>query len=70
MIEPGTHRLLQFSLVQQDKSHKIWKFLSSSRVFTDDNRNGIGIPEPSMVVLVGLCGMLGGVSSRRRRSVA
>ncbi|HEX8525285.1 MAG TPA: PEP-CTERM sorting domain-containing protein [Tepidisphaeraceae bacterium] len=70
-IEPGTHRLLQFNLVPQNGT-QVWKLATNKKVFTDDNRNGIGIgdaitiPEPTTLALAGACGVCGLVNRRKR----
>jgi len=56
----GEHRLLLFTL-----SGGQWQLNSNSQIFTDNNRNGIGIPEPTSIGLVGLAGL--GLLARRRR---
>jgi hypothetical protein len=61
-ISAGTHRILTFNL----KSNK-WTLASNTLVFTDNNRNGIGVPEPTSLGLIALGGS--GLLMRRRRRV-
>lgn len=59
-IEAGAHRILTFNL----KSGK-WVLATSTLAFTDNNRNGIGVPEPTSIAMLGLGGT--GLLLRRKR---
>lgn len=61
----GSHTILRFS-----KSGGIWAAVDSTPVFNDPtlgNRDGIGIPEPASLSLLGI-GALGVLGRRRRRA--
>jgi hypothetical protein len=60
-IDAGTHEILQFNAAGTN-----WSFVGSSLVFADDNRGGVGVPEPTMIGSLALV-MLVGVAGRRRR---
>ena len=62
VINAGSHRLLAFTL-----SGGQWQLNSSSVSFTDDNRNGVGIPEPTTLGLLGV-GAAGLLIRRRRHA--
>ncbi|HZL38087.1 MAG TPA: PEP-CTERM sorting domain-containing protein [Tepidisphaeraceae bacterium] len=58
-IAPGTHHLLEFNLVGSQ-----WVAFADDSVFADANRNGVGVPEPTSLALLGLGGF--GLLLRRR----
>jgi len=60
-IQPGTHELLQFNMTGGK-----WVLFAADSVFADNNRNGVGVPEPTSVAILGLFGA--GALLRRRRS--
>jgi hypothetical protein len=73
-IEAGTHRLLEFTLednplfnVLPNQNPKVWSLIAggSNPIFTDSDRDGVGIPEPSAITLLGLAGLI--TMGRRRR---
>ena len=67
-LDPGQHKLITFTF-----GGGRWKMDSSINpngnaiVFTDNNRNGVGIPEPTGLSLLGV-GALGLLARRRRRA--
>jgi hypothetical protein len=63
-LDPGQHKLVTFTL----RGNK-WVLNNNTNVFTDDDRNGVGIPEPTGLALVGV-GALGLLARRRRRVTA
>ncbi|HEX8910974.1 MAG TPA: PEP-CTERM sorting domain-containing protein [Humisphaera sp.] len=67
-VSPGQHRLLTFTLKPQSSLGKnmSWVLDSNVAVFTDNNRNGVGIPEPTSAAVLGL-GAVGLLAARRRR---
>jgi hypothetical protein len=66
-IQPGQHRLLNFSLQQSSRGRLEWVFQGDSFIGLDNNRNGIGIPEPTALGLLGVGAL--GLLARRRRAV-
>jgi hypothetical protein len=70
VMAAGTHRLLTFTL--SGDAWRIDRNSSGARigdqvVFLDNNRNGVGIPEPSSMTLLG-AGTLGLLIRRRRKA--
>jgi len=64
VVEAGRHRLLTFTL-QNGK----WQFNTNTFIFSSDlNRNGIGVPEPTTLSVLGIGAM--GLLGRRRRATA
>jgi hypothetical protein len=61
----GTHRFLMFSLNTHTGQ---WVLDSDTQVFFDPARNGVGVPEPTMLGLFGFTGLV--YMSRRRRRTA
>jgi len=59
-IDAGTHEILQFNAAGTN-----WSFVSSSLVFADDNRSGVGVPEPTMIG--GVAVVMLAVAGRRKR---
>jgi len=62
IVAAGTHRLLTFTL---SSSKWVLDASGNQQVFLDNNRNGIGIPEPTTLSLMGV-GVLGLLARRRR----
>lgn len=69
VVAAGQHRLLTFTLTKNSATANktAWLLDSSSFVFLDNNRNGIGIPEPTTAGLLGL-GAIGLLARRRRQA--
>ena len=63
VVAAGRHRLLTFTL----RGNR-WQFNTNTAIFTDNNRNGVGIPEPTTLGLLGVGAM--GLLARRRRKIA
>jgi hypothetical protein len=62
-ILAGSHEILEFGA-----AGTTWNLISTSAVFEDSDRAGVGIPEPSMAALgVGAALAMGGGRSRKRR---
>jgi len=59
-LNAGTHEILQFTA-----SGSKWDFAASDAVFADDNRGGVGVPEPSFIALAGAVLLVAGVARRR-----
>ena len=78
-IDAGTHRLLTFVLANQAglglgsvaKQNAyglpVWDLTSNNLVFTDNNRDGVGTPEPATMGLLAM-GSLGLLMRRRRNA--
>jgi len=69
VIQPGQHRLLNFALQTSSRGRLEWVFTGDSFIGLDNNRNGVGIPEPTAAALLGV-GALGLLARRRRRAAA
>ncbi len=65
-VAAGEHRELTFTLGQRNGRLR-WVLNSNNPVFTDNDRNGIGIPEPTSAALLGI-GALGLLARRRRQT--
>ncbi|MDB5296412.1 MAG: hypothetical protein JWO31_2395 [Phycisphaerales bacterium] len=61
LVPAGTHRLLTFQF-----GTNRWNLTSNSLQFTDANRNGVGVPEPTTAALLGVGAV--GLLVRRRRT--
>lgn len=62
LVPAGAHRYLTFEF---SSARNRWQLSHNSLRFTDQNRNGVGIPEPTVVGLLGV-GALGLLARRRR----
>jgi hypothetical protein len=60
-VDGGSHELLEFGL-----TGTTWNLISTSPVFTDADRSGTGVPEPTTLALVGAAASLVCVTRRRR----
>lgn len=60
-IEPGTHEILEFGMTGMR-----WNLVSAAEVFVDNQRAGVGVPEPGAVGMVVLAGGVGLLRRRRR----
>jgi hypothetical protein len=69
MINPGQHRLLNFALQTSSRGRLEWVFTGDQFIGLDNNRNGVGIPEPASAALLGV-GALGLLARRRRNATA
>jgi hypothetical protein len=78
LIEAGMHRLLQFDLVSTRvysksnftgsfKTQTVWMLNQNYLVFTNNNRNDVGIPEPTTFGVLAAAGTLAAVCRRQRR---
>ena len=78
LIEQGMHRLLQFDLVTTKVYHNagfggtfdtktIWLLNQNYLVFTNNNRNDVGIPEPTTFGMLAAAGSMAVVCRRQRR---
>ena len=61
LVPAGAHRYLTFEF-----RNNAWRLSSNSLRFTDANRNGVGIPEPTTAGLLGCVAV--GLLARRRRT--
>jgi len=79
LIEAGMHRLLQFDLVSTRiyknstysgsySTKTIWLLNQNYQVFTNNNRNDIGIPEPTTFGMLAAAGSMAVVCRRQRRN--
>jgi hypothetical protein len=79
LIEAGMHRLLQFDLVTTRvyknstytgsySTKTIWLLNQSYQVFTNNNRNDVGIPEPTTFGMLAAAGSMTVVCRRHRRN--
>jgi hypothetical protein len=85
-IDAGIHKMLQFDLVETrvykdstytgNNKHRdydlrtVWLLNSSYNVFGDDNRNGVGIPEPTSLGMLAAAGTMALICRRRRARTA
>jgi MYXO-CTERM domain-containing protein len=63
-IDSNDHVLFEFNY-QKQGSKTWWTLVSTTEVFDDDDRSGVGIPEPAAVGLLALAAPL---LARRRRA--
>ena len=79
LIEAGMHRLLQFDLVTTRvynsssysgsyKTQTIWLLNQNYTVFTNNNRNEHGIPEPTTFGIMAAAGSMAVVCRRHRKN--
>src|SRR5439155_9487953 len=78
LIEAGMHRLLQFDLVTTRvynsstftgsySTKTIWLLNHDYQVFTMNNRNDVGIPEPTTFGMLAAAGSMAAICRRQRR---
>jgi hypothetical protein len=81
LIEAGMHHLLQFDLVTSKvysnssftgkyKTQVVWLLSNNYQVFTNNNRNDVGIPEPTTFGMLAAAGSMAAVCRRQRRKDA
>jgi hypothetical protein len=61
-VAAGTHRLLEFTGVGTQ-----WQLQSNVAVFTDNDRSGTGVPEPTVMGAIAVAGLFG-LTRRRARA--
>ena len=81
LIEAGFHRLLQFDLVTTRvynnssftgtfHTKTVWLLNQNYQVFTNNNRNDQGIPEPTTFGMLAAAGSMAAVCRRSRKNNA
>jgi len=79
LIQEGMHKLLQFDLVTTRvynsstytgsyKTQTIWLLNANYQVFTNNNRNDVGVPEPTTFGVFAAAGSMAVVCRRHRRN--